>query len=123
MNNSWVPERAMIVYAHPDDIEFSAAGTAAKWSKYGCEVVYVVLTDGNAGSHEAGMTPEKLAEIRRSEQCAAAGVAGVNTVEFLGQPDGLLQPTLELRKKVVRLIRKYRPQVVICGNSLPERRE
>ncbi len=116
MNNNWVPKRAMIVYAHPDDIEFSAAGTAAKWSQYGCQVVYVVLTDGNAGSHEANMTPENLAEIRRTEQRAAAKGAGGNTVEFLGCPDGLLQPTLELRKKVVRLIRKYRPQVVICGD-------
>ncbi len=114
--NDWVPERAMTIFAHPDDVDFSAAGTAAKWSRQGCQVVYVVLTDGNAGSHEKGMTAERLAEIRRAEQVAAARVAGVETVEFLNYPDGLLQPSLELRKQLVRLIRQYRPQVVICGD-------
>ena len=115
MTNVYIPDRAMFIYAHPDDIEFGVAGTAALWAKHGCEVTYVVLTDGNVGSHEAGMTAEKLAEIRRAEQTAAASVAGAKCL-FLGEHDGLLQPTLELRKKLVRLIRQYRPNAVVCGD-------
>ncbi|RMG93966.1 MAG: PIG-L family deacetylase [Chloroflexi bacterium] len=106
----------MFIYAHPDDIEFGVAGTAAKWAKHGCEVVYVVITDGNVGSHEPGMTAEKLAKTRRAEQTAAARVAGAKECIFLGYHDGLLQPTLELRKALVRLIRKYKPNVVVCGD-------
>lgn len=113
---SYIPERAMFVYAHPDDIEFGVAGTAAVWAKYGCEVTYVVITDGNVGSHEAGMTKEKLAGIRRVEQSAAAKVAGVKNCVFLGYHDGLLEPSLALRKDIVRQIRTYKPNVVVCGD-------
>ena len=75
MNSSkYVPERAMFIFAHPDDIEFGVAGTAATWAKKGCEVVYVVITDGNVGSHETGMTSKELAAIRRREQKEAADV-------------------------------------------------
>ncbi|MCP4418658.1 MAG: PIG-L family deacetylase, partial [Chloroflexi bacterium] len=104
------------IFAHPDDIEFGSAGTAAKWAKYGSEVSYVVLTDGNIGSREEGMTSEKLAQIRRREQSEAAEVAGVARCLFMGEPDGRLQPTLKLRKKLVRLIRQYKPNVVVCGD-------
>lgn len=115
MSGTYIPERAMFIFAHPDDIEFSSAGTAALWAKYGSDVCYVVLTDGNIGSHDRDMTAEKLAEIRREEQTAAAKVAGA-TVTYLGEPDGLLQPTPALRKKLVRLIRQHRPNVVVCGD-------
>lgn len=115
MSNTYIPERAMFIFAHPDDIEFGSAGTAAKWARHGAEVTYVVLTDGNIGSHEEGMTAEKLADIRRREQAAAAEVAGAACI-FLGEPDGLLQPTPELRKKLVRLIRQYKPNIVVCGD-------
>lgn len=114
--NNYMPDRAMFIFAHPDDIEFGSAGTAAKWSRHGSEVTYVVLTDGNIGSREEGMTAEKLAEIRRREQSEAAEVAGVTRCLFMGEPDGRLQPTLELRKKLVRLIRQYKPNVVVCGD-------
>jgi LmbE family N-acetylglucosaminyl deacetylase len=60
MSNSYIPERAMFIYPHPDDIEFSAGGTAAKWAKNGCEVTYVLLTDGNIGSHDRSLTAEEL---------------------------------------------------------------
>ena len=113
---SWAPRRAMILYAHPDDIEFSVAGTAARWAQLGSEVTYVVLTDGNAGSHDLKMTPERLATIRRNEQEAAARITGATRCLFLGHQDGLLQPTLEIRKELVRLIRLYRPEVVVCGD-------
>jgi LmbE family N-acetylglucosaminyl deacetylase len=112
----WAPERAMIIYAHPDDIEFSVAGTAARWAQLGADVTYVVLTDGNAGSHELEMTPERLAAIRRREQEAAARVAGAARCLLLGHQDGMLQPSLEIRKELVRLIRLYRPQAVVCGD-------
>ena len=114
--NDYIPERAMFIFAHPDDIEFGSAGTAAKWAKHGSEVTYVVLTDGNIGSREEGMTAEKLADIRRREQSEAADVAGAKRCLFMGEPDGRLQPTLDLRKKLVRLIRQYKPNVVVCGD-------
>lgn len=113
--NDYIPARAMFIFAHPDDIEFGSAGTAAKWARYGSDVLYVVLTDGNIGSHEAGMTAEKLAEIRRREQTAAAETVGARCL-FMGEPDGRLQPTLELRQKLVRLIRQHKPNVVVCGD-------
>jgi len=116
MSNFYVPECAMFIFAHPDDVEFSGSGTAARWTQAGSDVIYVVITDGNVGSHEEGMTATRIAEIRRAEQEAAARVAGVQTCIFLGYHDGLLQPTLELRKDLVRLIRQHRPNVVICGD-------
>ena len=115
MTNTYIPDRAMFIYAHPDDIEFGVAGTAALWAKNGSHVTYVVITDGNVGSHEAGMTAEKLAEIRRAEQTAAAEVVGASCI-YLGYHDGLLQPTMELRKELVRLIRQHQPNVVVCGD-------
>ncbi len=115
-SNSYIPERALFIYAHPDDIEFGVAGTAARWAQAGCEVTYVIITDGNAGSHEQGMTRERLAEIRRQEQQAAATAVGAKHCVFLGYDDCFLQPTLALRKDLVRQIRRYRPNVVVCGD-------
>lgn len=106
----------MFIFAHPDDIEFSVAGTAAKWAMHGCEVTYVVITDGNVGSHDKEMTAEKLAAIRREEQSAAAKVAGAKNCIFLGYFDGLLEPDLALRKKLVKLLRIHRPNAVVCGD-------
>lgn len=116
MSQTYIPKRAMLIFAHPDDIEFGVAGTAALWAKHGSEVVYVVITDGNVGSHEEGMTSVRIAEIRRMEQRAAAEAAGAKECLFLGYHDGLLQPTLELRKDLVRLLRRYKPNAVICGD-------
>jgi LmbE family N-acetylglucosaminyl deacetylase len=116
MSDTYIPDRAMFIYAHPDDIEFSAGATAAKWAKYGCESYFVIMTDGNVGSHEKGMTTDRLIEIRRSEQRAAAKVLGTNECIFLGHHDGLLEPSLALRKELVRLIRKIKPNVVVCGD-------
>lgn len=116
MTDTWIPHRAMFIYAHPDDVDFSAAATAAMWARGGCEVTYVIITDGNAGSHDPTMTREKLGRIRRAEQRAAADVVGVKECLFLGYEDGLLQPTLALRKELVRLIRHHRPEAVVCGD-------
>lgn len=116
MSNTYIPERAMFIFAHPDDIEFSVAGTAAKWAKYGCENTYVVITDGNVGSHEAEMTSEEIGKIRRQEQTAAAKMAGAANCIFLGYDDGSLEPSLALRKQLVKLIRQHRPNAVVCGD-------
>jgi len=110
------PESAMAIVAHPDDAEFTVAGTVALWARAGCQVTYVVCTDGNAGSHEPGMTRERLAEIRRAEQRAACDTLGVSEVVFLGYDDGQLQPTLALRRDLVRAIRTYKPEVILTAD-------
>jgi len=109
----------MSIHAHPDDQEFSIGGTLAKWAKNGCDVVSVVITSGDSGSND----PEKdasykpiLAELREKEQLAANKVLGVKETVFLRYPDGELQPTIELRRELTRLIRKYKPDVVLAGN-------
>jgi LmbE family N-acetylglucosaminyl deacetylase len=116
MEENGAPESAMVIVAHPDDAEFTMAGTIAAWTAAGCRVIYVICTDGNAGSHEPGMTREKLAEIRRTEQRAACDTLGVSEVVFLGYDDGLLQPTLSLRRDLVGVIRRYRPNVVLTSD-------
>jgi len=108
------PQRAMVISAHPDDIEFVVAGTAAKWRRAGCAVRYVVVTSGDVGSHVPGMTRVELARIREAEQRAAAAVVGVDDVVFLGYPDGTVEPSLALRRDLVREIRRFRPDIVIC---------
>jgi len=107
---------AMVVTPHPDDAEFGAAGTVASWVKQGREVVYVVCTNGDKGSSDPDMTSERLAEIRQREQQEAARVLGVGEVVFLGYPDGGLEDTPDFRGTLVRLIREYRPEVVITAD-------
>ncbi|RME79258.1 MAG: PIG-L family deacetylase [Chloroflexi bacterium] len=109
-----VPNSAMVIMAHPDDPEFFCGGTIAIWCAAGCEVTYLILTNGNKGSDDPEMTPERLAAIRRKEQQAAADVLGVKRVLYLEEPDGELQPTLDLRKRVVAEIRRYKPEVIIA---------
>jgi len=117
-NNSktYIPESAMAIFAHPDDIEFSCSGTLARWAKAGARVSYVLCTSGDVGIADDGMTREKAMEIREVEQRAAAEVAGAKEVIFLRERDGMLQSTLELRQKLVREIRRFRPEVVILGD-------
>jgi LmbE family N-acetylglucosaminyl deacetylase len=109
-------ERALVVTAHPDDSEFGAGGTVAKLAKDGCEVTYVVVTNGNKGSGDRTMTPERLAAIRADEQRTAARTLGVARVEFLGYPDGEVEDTRDVRRDVAREIRKWRPDLLICQN-------
>lgn len=106
-------ERAMVIYAHPDDAEFGMAGTAAAWAREGVEVVYCMVTNGAAGSNDAEMTRERLGEIRRAEQLEAARILGVKDVVFLGFEDGYLEPTLAVRKAVAREVRRFRPDVIV----------
>ncbi len=110
---AYIPESALVIVAHPDDIEFGCAGTIARWVKYGCRAGYVLLTSGDVGIARPGMTREQAREIREAEQTAAAAIAGVHDVAYLREPDGMLEPTLALRKRVVREIRRFRPEVVV----------
>jgi LmbE family N-acetylglucosaminyl deacetylase len=107
-------ERVLVVVAHPDDAEFGSSGTVARFTGDGKEVTYVVVTDGSKGSSDPDMTPERLTALREEEQRAAARVLGVKHVDFLGFPDGMLQPTLEVRKAVTAAIRRHKPDVLIC---------
>jgi LmbE family N-acetylglucosaminyl deacetylase len=116
MSDFYVPESVMVIVAHPDDIEFTCAGTLARWKKAGTRISYVLCTSGDVGVEEVGMTKARAAEIREAESLAAAEMIGVDEVIFLREPDGLLQATLELRKKLVREIRRFRPEVVMCGD-------
>jgi LmbE family N-acetylglucosaminyl deacetylase len=106
----------MVIIAHPDDAEFTCAGTVARWVKEGHPVVYVICTDGSRGSNDPGMPPEVVAPIRRAEQLEAARILGVKEVIFLDHEDGTLEPTLDLRCELTRLIRRYKPDIVICGD-------
>lgn len=106
-------QRAMVIYAHPDDAEFGSSGTVAAWAAAGVDVTYVMITNGGSGSSDPAMTREKLTEIRRAEQEAAAAVLGVARVEFLGFEDGYLTVDLESRRAVARQVRRHRPDVII----------
>lgn len=112
----YTPESAMAIVAHPDDIEFGCAGTLARWAKAGARIAYLLCTSGDVGIAKDGMTRAQAVEIREAEQRAAAAVAGATEVIFLREPDGMVQATLELRKKLVREIRRFRPEVVITGD-------
>ncbi len=114
--NVYIPESAMAIVAHPDDIEFSCAGTMARWARAGTRICYVLCTSGDVGIADPGMTRERAAEIREAEARKAAEITGVHEVVFLGEPDGLLTATLDLRKKLVREIRRFRPEVVVVGD-------
>jgi LmbE family N-acetylglucosaminyl deacetylase len=115
----YVPRRAMSIHAHPDDQDFTVAGTLAIWAAAGCEIITVIITDGSAGSndpaHAADYKPT-LASLREAEQRAANALLGIKETIFLGQPDGELEATVLLRREVTRLIRRYKPEVVITGD-------
>jgi LmbE family N-acetylglucosaminyl deacetylase len=106
-------ERAMVIFAHPDDAEVQCAGTVARWAEEGKKITYVVMTKGDKGTQDPAMTPEALTKIRQEEQLAAAGALGVEKVVFLDNSDGELEVNLERRKTLTRVIREYQPQVLI----------
>jgi LmbE family N-acetylglucosaminyl deacetylase len=106
----------MVISPHPDDAEFGAAGSVARWTIEGKEVVYIICTSGDKGTSDPALNPAKLAEIREREQKEAAGVLGVNEVVFLRFPDQGLEDTSEFRKQIVRQIRAYRPRTVVTSD-------
>ena len=111
-HNFYVPESAMAIVAHPDDVDFGCAGIFARWAKHGARLCYVLCTSGDVGIAVEGMTKARAIEIREAEQHEAAKIVGVQDLVFLREPDGMLQATLELRKKLVREIRRFRPEAV-----------
>lgn len=113
MQNS-IPERAMVIMAHPDDPEFSVGGTLARWAAAGSHITYLILTDGSKGADDPAMTPERLVALRQEEQRAAAKVLGVKQVVFFDEPDGELHSSPELRQRVVAEIRRHRPEAIIA---------
>lgn len=113
------PGRVLVVTAHPDDVDFGAAGTVASLTKSGTEVSYCVVTDGDAGGFDPAVPRSQIPAIRRAEQTAAAAVVGVTDLHWLGFPDGRLEPSLALRLAIARVIREVKPGRVICQN--PER--
>ncbi|GAA3136219.1 PIG-L family deacetylase [Planomonospora alba] len=111
--------RVLAVVAHPDDVDFAAAATVARFTDRGAEVVYCVVTDGDAGGFERRTDGGGMAGLRRDEQRAAAEVVGVRDLRFLGYRDGVVEQTLDLRRDIARVIRQVRPDLVITHS--PER--
>ncbi|WP_166848267.1 PIG-L deacetylase family protein [Isoptericola sp. BMS4] len=105
---------ALAVVAHPDDMEFGAAAAVARWTGQGKRVAYCMVTSGEAGID--GMHPDETRRVREAEQLSSARVVGVEEVEFLGFPDGVIEYGVPLRREIARVIRRRRPEVVITGN-------
>lgn len=106
--------RVMVIMAHPDDPDFTCAGTAIQMIRQGIEVTYLILTNGDKGNHNPEVTRNQLIAMRKIEQRAAAELCGVKQVIFMGEEDGFLRPTFEIRKRVTREIRRIRPELIIC---------
>ena len=109
-----VHKRALVIVAHPDDAEFGCGGTLAKIVRQGMELGYVICTNGNKGSNDPDMTSDRLAVIREREQRAACAAIGAKEVTFLGYGDGELESSVELIGKIVREIRRFKPDIVFC---------
>ncbi len=111
-------ERILVVTAHPDDVDFGAAGTIASWTAAGIEVSYCLATYGDAGGFDPAVPRSEIPHIREAEQRAAAKVVGVEDVTFLGYPDGRVEPSLDLRRDICREIRRVRPQRVLTQSPV-----
>lgn len=112
LDEDW--ERALVVVAHPDDVEFGAAAAVARWTDQGKDVVYCMVTSGEAGID--ALEPQRCREVREAEEIASAREVGVDEVVFLGFPDGVVEPTVALRAAIAEQIRRHRPDVVVTGN-------
>ncbi len=111
--------RVLVIAAHPDDVDFGAAGTIAQWTDAGLDVSYCIVTNGDAGGSDRSVTRTEMATIRQAEQTAAAKEVGVHDLHFLGYPDGRVEATIGLRRDLARVIRLLRPERVVCQS--PER--
>jgi LmbE family N-acetylglucosaminyl deacetylase len=111
--------RVLVITAHPDDVDFGAAGTIAQWTEAGLEVSYCIVTNGEAGGSDPSVSRTEMAAIRQAEQTAAAKQVGVNDLHFLGYPDGRVEATIGLRRDLARVIRLLRPDRVVSQS--PER--
>lgn len=113
MSEFYAPERVLLVFAHADDIEFGVAGTVARWTEAGTQVTYCIVTNNISGSNDPNIDLNELVETRRREQFEAAEVVGVHDVRFLNYHDGILQPTIDVRRDITRVVRDVRPQIVV----------
>lgn len=109
--------RVLAVVAHPDDLEYGAAGAIARWTRMGREVVYLLASKGEAGMDDT--PPQTAGPLRVAEQIDSAAVVGVTEVEFLDHPDGLIEHTVALRRDIAASIRRHRPEIVITINHHP----
>ncbi len=107
-------ERALCVVAHPDDLEFGAAAAVARWTGQGKRVVYAMVTSGEAGID--ALSPAECRPLREAEQVASARIVGVEEVEFLGLPDGVLEYGVPLRRAITEVVRRHRPEIVLTNN-------
>ena len=107
------PQTVLCIAAHPDDLDFGCAGTTATLTAQGHNVVYCLVTDGQAGGIDNTITRDEMATIRRKEQTEAAAVVGVDELHWLGFPDGAVEVTIELRKAISRVIRQAKPDRVV----------
>ncbi|GAA4369711.1 PIG-L deacetylase family protein [Nocardioides caricicola] len=107
-------DRALCVVAHPDDLEFGAAAAIARWTGQGKTVTYCMVTSGEAGID--GLAPDECRTVREAEQVESARIVGVSEVEFLHQPDGILEYGVPLRREIAHVVRRHRPDIVITGN-------
>ncbi len=112
LDEDW--ERALCIVAHPDDLEFGAAAAVARWTGQGKSVVYCMVTSGEAGIDS--LSPDQCRTVREAEQVASARVVGVSVVDFLGQPDGVLEYGVALRRVLAEVVRRHRPEIVVTGN-------
>jgi LmbE family N-acetylglucosaminyl deacetylase len=112
-NQTFMSQRVLVVEAHPDDAEWYCGGTIAKLAREGAEITFVICTEGEKGSYDANANPVELARTRKREQEAARAWMGVREIVYLGVPDGELQPTLEMRKRLALLYRQYRPEILL----------
>jgi LmbE family N-acetylglucosaminyl deacetylase len=110
-------KRALVVVAHPDDVDFGSAGTVATLTGHGVDVAYCLVTSGDAGGDDSTHSKEERTSIRESEQRAAAAEVGVSTLTFLHWPDGQVEPTLLLRREIARVIRTHRPDLVLTQST------
>src|SRR5438876_11803205 len=108
--------RILCIAAHPDDLEFTVSGSVARWTSEGRDVTFCLVTTGGAGTNEHTPSSEGLIPIRKDESREAARILGVHDVIFLGHQDGVVEPTLALRRDLTRVIRRCRPDVVVCGD-------
>ncbi len=109
-------QRVLVIMAHPDDPDFTCAGTALQMARRGIEVTYLILTNGDKGNHNPEITRNQLIALRKIEQRAAADLCGVKEVIFMGEEDGFLQSTPALRYRVTRAIRRIRPELILCND-------
>lgn len=107
-------DRALVVVAHPDDMEYGGSGAVARWTAQGKQVSYLLATRGEAGIDV--LPPGECARVREAEQRAACAAVGVEVCEFLDHPDGLVEYSVRLRRDIAAAIRRYRPQLVVTGN-------